>query len=267
MTIKYFKNIITALLFISITHLNAQTSHTLLMNGDSQYNNDNYVEAEELYRKAKEKESSLKSNFNLGNATFQQGRFEESIDFYLNAAGKAEDDKTRSDAYYNLGNSYFNNQNLEDAAESFKLAIKANPNNKNARYNLAYTKEIMKQVAQQQQDQQQQQDDQQGEDQENQEQENQDQNQDQQGQNQDQNEKEEQEQEEQEQKEQEQKEQEQDSTQQSQPMQFDSSRLEKQTLDSTDAKKLLQIIQEEEMKVQEKLRKFNSKRKKPDKDW
>ena len=50
-------------------------------------------------------------------------------------------------------------------------------------------------------------------------------------------------------------------------MQFDSSRLEKQTLDSTDAKKLLQIIQEEEMKVQEKLRKFNSKRKKPDKDW
>ncbi len=261
MILKYFKYIISTLFCLCTINLSAQSSHTLLMDGDSQYASDNYLEAEELYRKAKEKESNLKSNFNLGNATYQQGRFEEAIDFYLNAAGKAEDNNVRSDAYYNLGNSYFNNQKLEEAAESFKQAIKINPNNKNARYNLAYTKEIIKQVAQQQKEQQQQDQDQgesqDQEDQENQDQENQDQNQDQSGENQDQNEKEEQEQ----------KEQEQDSTQQSQGMQFDSSRLEKQTLDSTDANKLLQIIQEEEMKVQEKLRKFNSKRKKPDKDW
>ena len=48
---------------------------------------------------------------------------------------------------------------------------------------------------------------------------------------------------------------------------FDSTRLDKQELDSIDAQKLLQIIQSEELKVQERLRKFNSNRKKPDKDW
>jgi len=260
MTLKNFKYIIFLTIGLNGLMLNAQTSHTLLMDGDGQYTSNNYVEAEELYRKAKEKESTLKSNFNLGNATYQQGRFEEAIDFYLNAAGKADDDNIRSDAYYNLGNSYFNNKNLEEAAGAFKQAIKANPNNKNARYNLAYTKELLKQIAQQQQEQNQEQNQENQENQDQEQKQEQEEQGDQNGQNQDQKEKEEQE-------EQEQEEQEQDSTQQSQPMQFDSSRLEKQTLDSTDAKKLLQIIQEEEMKVQEKLRKFNSKRKKPDKDW
>ncbi|MBT8232646.1 MAG: tetratricopeptide repeat protein [Saprospiraceae bacterium] len=238
-----------------------QTAHKHLMEGDNAYTNNDYIAAEENYRKAKEKESSLKSNFNLGNATYKQERFEEAIDYYLNATNKAKNVSEKSSAFYNLGNSYFQNQEFEKAVDAYKRSIKADPKNKDARYNLSYTKEILKQLAQQQQQQQNQ--DQQNQDQNDQQekseqdQQNQEQNQ---GENQDNTEKEEQE-------EQEQKEQPQDSTQQSQPMSFDSSRLDKQSLDSLDAQKLLQIIQDEEMKVQEKLRKFNSKRKKPDKDW
>lgn len=241
------------------SNVNAQNAHEYLQDGDDQYNANNYITAEIYYRKAKEKESTLKSNFNLGNATYQQGRYEEAIEYYQNATSKAIDSNTKSDAFYNLGNAYFNNQKLEEAADAFKKAIRENPNNKNARYNLAYTKEMLKQMAQQQQQDQSQQENQ---DQQNQDQQNQDQqnNQDQQGNNQDQNEKKEEE-------EQKQEEQKQDSSQQSQPMSFDSSRLDKQSLDSIDAQNLLKIIQDEEMKVQEKLRKFNSKRKKPDKDW
>ena len=58
-----------------------------------------------------------------------------------------------------------------------------------------------------------------------------------------------------------------DSLNRNNPSSFDSTRLEKQELDSTDARKLLEIIQNEELKVQEKMRKFNSNRKRPVKDW
>lgn len=253
-------SVISYLGFLNISV--AQNAHDYLQDGDDQYNANNYLNAEIYYRKAKEKESTLKSNYNLGNATYQLGRYEEAVEYYQNATAKANDKLTRSDAYYNLGNAYFNNQKLEEASEAFKNAIKENPANKNARYNLAVTKEMLKQMAQQQQQQQNQDQQDNQEQQENQEQQDQEQqnDQNQQGENQEQEEKENEEQEKQE-------EQEQDSTQQSQPMSFDSSRLDKQSLDSIDAQNLLKIIQDEEMKVQEKLRKFNSKRKKPDKDW
>ena len=58
-----------------------------------------------------------------------------------------------------------------------------------------------------------------------------------------------------------------DSQQNNKQSQFDSTRLEKQGLDSIAAAKLLEIIQNEEQKVQEKLRKYNSTRKRPEKDW
>lgn len=256
-------NYLYLLLLLSPLTLLGQSSNELLQDADRNYQNENFGAAEELYRKAREKESDLASNFNLGNTTFKQERYEEAIEHYLNATRKADSKSKNSDTHYNLGNAYFQNQQLEEAVEAYKQAIRLNPENEEAKYNLAYTKELMKIMQQQQQDQQQDQQqenqdensEEQQENQEQQDQENQEQNSDQQQENQDK---------------QEQQESEQDSSQQQQepqPGTFDSTRLEKQTLDSLDAAKLLQIIQSEERKVQEKLRKYNSNRKKPDKDW
>lgn len=258
------RSIFSFLLFLSLTFsLQSQSAHKHLMDGDKYYSDQDFSNAELSYRKAKEKNNDLKSNYNLGNSTYNQERFEESIDYYMNASSKAVDPNIKSDAYYNLGNAYFKNQDFEKALEAYKASVKNNPSNKEARYNLANTSEVLKQIAQQQQQQQQNQ----NQDQENQDQQEQD-NQDQQEQeNQDQQDQESQDQ--QDQNEQDRQEEKKDSTDQQNidPSQFDSTRLEKQSLDSLDAQKLLQIIQDEELKVQEKLRKFNSKRKKPDKDW
>ncbi len=240
----------------------SQTSSELLREGDARYLENNFAAAEEAYRKARQEESTLASNFNLGNATFKQERYEEAIEHYLNATRKTQNNTSSSDTYYNLGNAYFQGQQLEEAIEAYKQAIRLDPTNKEAKYNLAYCKEMLKMAQQQQQDQQQQQ--QQQQDQENQEQQDSEEQQDQE--NQDQQESDE-EQENQEQQEQEESEQDSTQNQDMSEGQFDSTRLEKQTLDSLDAAKLLQIIQSEERKVQEKLRKYNSNRKKPDKDW
>jgi len=240
-----------------------QTSSELLREGDANYLENNFPAAEESYRKARQAESTLASNFNLGNATFKQERYEEAVEHYLNATRKTEDNKTSSDTYYNLGNAYFQGQKLDEAIEAYKQAIRLDPTNREAKYNLAYSKEMKKMAQQQQQEQQQ--DQQQENSDEQQENEDQEQSEDQQENQDPQDSDQEQDQEEQE----DQQESEQDSTQNqdASEAQFDSTRLEKQTLDSLDAAKLLQIIQSEERKVQEKLRKYNSNRKKPDKDW
>lgn len=227
----------------------SQSSHKLLQKGDQSYRVGDFENAESYYRKSAEKDNNLKSNFNLGNTTYQLERYEEAIDHYLSSTRKTKTVEEESKAFYNLGNAYFKQQNLQEALNAYKQSIRIDNKNDKARYNLAMVKEILKRM--QKEEKQNQQNQEQNQDQEN----NQEQNQDQQGE----------EQENQEQNK-DQSESQKDSTQQIESN-FDSSRLEKQNLDSLDAAKLLQIIQNEEQKVQEKLRKFNSNRNKPDKDW
>lgn len=237
-----------------VTSIYSQSENKLLVDGDSHYLNNNYQEAESSYRKAKLKESSLEVNHNLGNTTYMQERYEEAIEYYMTASKKTNDKEASSDIFYNLGNAYFGGQDIEKAIEAYKQAIRLNPANKEAKYNLAVCKEILKNMQQQEQ---QNQENSEGENEDKEEQENEEQS-DQENDQQENSEDQENEQE---------SEQKQDSTQQAQEASFDSTRLEKQTLDSLDAMKLLQIIQNEEQKVQENMRKYNSNRKKPNKDW
>ena len=243
--IKYLIFIVS-IFTMSINDTSCQTTHDLLKAADANYKAEDYPQAEIYYRKADSNGPKFASKFNLGNSIYQQGRYEESVEFYDASTAKADDNINVSNAHYNKGNALFEQQQYYKAAEAYKEAIRTNSENKNAQYNLAMTKEVIKQIQQQQQEQEQQQDS------ENQDQQNQEQ---QDGDSENQNQEQQEEQPEQ-----------QDSTIQNQS-QFDSTRLEKQSLDSLDAAKLLQIIQSEEQKVQEKMRKFNSNRKKQDKDW
>lgn len=244
----------------------AQTAHALLRDGDAYYEEGMYVEAEEVYRKSKIASPSLNSDYNLGNSLYNQERYEESIEAYQLAVQRADDNALNSDIYYNMGNAYMGAQDLEQAIDAYKKAILENPNNVDAKYNLVIAKEIDKMQKQEQHEkdcQNPQPSDEQGEKSEEQEKKDGDQADQQPPQepNEDEEENEEEENEDQEEK--------QDSSamEEGEGTPFDSTRLEKQTLDSLDAVKLLEIINSEEQKVQEKLRKFNSNRKKQDKDW
>ena len=261
----YILLVTVCVITVGLTPSYAQSSGKLLREGDAAYKKEDYSSAELSYRKARQEESNLASNFNLGNSTYQQERYEEAAEHFMNATRNSSGDIEKSDTYYNLGNAFFNAQKIDEAIEAYKQAIRLNPDNQEAKYNLTYLKLMQKAQDQQQQQQQenQEKDQDQQENQEEQDQENQNQeNQEEQNQQQQDGDSGEQEQ-------QEEQESEQDSTSQQDAGEanFDSTRLEKQTLDSLDAAKLLQIIQSEEQKVQEKLRKFNSNRKKPDKDW
>lgn len=225
-----------------------QSAHKLLRQGDRAYSDEQYDAAEERYRKSIDKKFSAKGVYNLGNSIYEQDRFEEAVSHYEQAVQNTGDDVSRAEALYNLGNAQLQSGQLEDAISSYKDAIRLNPGDDDFRQNLYKAKLLRREQQQQQQEQQQesQQDNQENSDE--QEQSQQQQQQQDQGENQEEN-------------------------QQSSSADIDNEGgdtpqpEETQELSKEDAEKLLQVIENEEKNVQEKLRKLSSNKKKPKKDW
>lgn len=244
---------------ISLSSLIGQSAHSLLRGGDDAYDKGNYATAEEDYRKASEEKPSFKSDYNLANTLYKQDRFEEATQYYQSALPRMKDGTDKAQAYHNLGNSLFEEQKLKESIEAYKQALRISPKDMDTKYNLQKTKQLVKMQEQQQQEQQQQ-DQEDQEDQEKKEQEEQEkQDQEDQGDQDQENEKEE-----------EQKDQDDDQSDKEASDQEGSSNTgeeDKQELDKEDALKLLQVIENEEKKVQEKMRRIQDGGKKPEKDW
>ena len=70
---------------------------------------------------------------NLGTAYGELGKYEEAIESYKQAIRIDPDD---AKGHYNLGNTYFKSGKYKEAIESYKQAIRINPDYANAHYNL-----------------------------------------------------------------------------------------------------------------------------------
>lgn len=220
----------------------SQTTHKLLREGNKAYKEDDFAKAAEDYYKALAKDpSNIKGKFNLGNATYKNDGYDEAVQHFSSAAELAKDNQTKADAYYNLGNSLFKKaqaeegKGLEKSVEAYKNSLRLNPKDMDTKKNLALTQRLIQMQQQEQEQQQQQEDQEQQEEQEQQEQEEQEQQQQQQSQ--------------------------QKKEEQEQPQE------QPKDLSKEEALELLKIMDDEEKKVQEKMRKAKGNGKKPDKDW
>ena len=244
--------------------LPGQSAHRLLREGNEAYKEDAYVGAEEAYRKSLESKGTTRAHYNLGNAIYQQGRYEEAVRRYEHVAEYAEEPGVRAQAYHNMGNAHFQAQAYEKSVEAFKNALREQPGDRSTQYNLAQAQRQLKMQQQQQQQQQQQeendqekqdqdqqqQQDQQQPDQEQQQQNNQQQQNQQPSEGEDQNPSEE------------------EAAQQQQGQSDQQQPLEKRELSEEEARRLLRIIEEEELQVLEKLRKAEKGQPiKKEKDW
>ncbi|THD70022.1 tetratricopeptide repeat protein [Robertkochia marina] len=239
---------------------------------------ENFVEAEAKYRKAIAKsQKNTAAPYNLGNAYYNKKSMGEAFMRYKEAGESAETKAERHKVFHNMGNVFMKNKEYQKAVETYKQALRNDPTDEETRYNLALAKEMLEKEQQQNQqnqddqnqdnqdnkdNQDQQQQQQQDQDQQNQDQQNQDQ-QEQEGdpndQGQDQQDKKDEgegEQEEQQQKKPEQGE--------GQPQQPRQSQLSPQQI-----KNILEAMNNEEKKVQEKMnaKKVKGIPVKSEKDW
>ncbi|NPD44146.1 tetratricopeptide repeat protein [Lentimicrobium sp. L6] len=235
----------------------AQSDKKLVRQGNKEFQNGNFNEAEINYRKALDKNPQKQSaQFNLGDALYEQENYEKAAEVFANSSVEKISNFEKSNTAYNLGNSFLKGGKLNESIAAYKQALKFNPENEEARYNLEYARQ--KQAQQEQQNQDQNKDDKQDQDKDK-----QDQNQDQQEQNKDQ--------QEQNQDQQQQDQQNQDQQQQDQQnQQGNQNEQQAQKISKKDAERMLEALKNNEKKTLEKLKKEkkkNAKVIKSEKDW
>lgn len=134
----------------------SQKENAMLRQGNKDYQNGKFADAEKAYRKALEiNKESFPGQFNLGTAMYRKGNYKEAGSLYGAMAGKELDKDTRSRVLHNLGNSLLEDKQYEKSIAAYKNALLSNPSDLDTKYNLEYAKMMLKkQQQQQQQDQQ-----------------------------------------------------------------------------------------------------------------
>ena len=99
-------------------------------------NHQRYSQAQTILEKLQAKSGvGAQVGYNLGNVLYKQGHFDQAQAAYTQAGLKLNQ-KEKSKAFYNLGNTAFMQDQYEQAIDAYRGALKLNPKDKNAKYNL-----------------------------------------------------------------------------------------------------------------------------------
>lgn len=115
----------------------AQTAATYVLKGNELYNQSQFDQAEIQYRMALETDpKNVTAKYNLANALQKQKKYNEALTILEELSASATDKNLRSTTYYNQGVAHTKLKNLESSIESYKNALRINPDDKQARENL-----------------------------------------------------------------------------------------------------------------------------------
>ncbi len=120
--------------------------------GNQAFDQQDYARALKAYKTAQvEGPDRAEPYYNAANAYYRQSDYQQAR-LQAQAARRHADDDLAQQNFYNMGNAYFNSQQFKQAAEAYKQALRLNPADRDAKYNL----ELALQQLQNRQDQQQQ---------------------------------------------------------------------------------------------------------------
>jgi tetratricopeptide (TPR) repeat protein len=124
---------IIALLFLQVGWIGSWSR--LVKRGNEHYRSGDYNAALETYRSAVNARDDALAQYNFGAALYKIKQYEQAANAFRRALD-AKDAQLRAQAYYNLGNTHIQLNDLEGAVGAYKSALRLNPNHQNAKYNL-----------------------------------------------------------------------------------------------------------------------------------
>ena len=159
-TIKY---IVVALLTLFVCgEVSAQQmkERGLVRKGNRQFKREQFEKSVDSYQRALQHDStSFEAKYDLASALYRTERYEKAEKTLLGIVNDTtRTELERGEVAYNLGNTQFAQQKYKEALSSYRQAMRCNPNDEDAKFNYAFTKRLIQQQEQQQEQQQQNQD-------------------------------------------------------------------------------------------------------------
>ncbi|MDO8368840.1 MAG: tetratricopeptide repeat protein [Saprospiraceae bacterium] len=161
---KYLHVNIFCLSILWMNTVIAQSTHTPLRKGDRAYDRELYKAAEKEYRTAADRDmGNPQAVYNLGNTLYQQGKFEDAEERFLQVTNHTKTPAHRADALHNLGNAFLKQRKYKEAVRAYEESLRVCPADLGAKQNLQMAKKKLQEEEQkdkekQQQKQQQEQD-------------------------------------------------------------------------------------------------------------
>lgn len=142
------------MLLLAFQDATAQTDRKLIRQGNRQFRNQHYEEAEATYRKASAANAqNPEAQYNLGCALMAQQKDSMAMKCFQNSAQLHTDKQRKAQAYHNMGVILQQKKQFGEAAEAYKAALRNNPKDNETRYNLALCLKQMKNQPKQNQNQ------------------------------------------------------------------------------------------------------------------
>ena len=150
-TISIRYSYLTLLIFMTLFVGTAQEvdlqlieSNAYVFEGNSIVGED-FIEAEKKYRIAvSTKQNNVAGSFNLGNAYYNSKLYDEALLRHLGAVENSITKAEKHKAHHNIGNILMQKKQCKEAVSAFKNALRNNPSDDETRYNLALAQECAK---------------------------------------------------------------------------------------------------------------------------
>ena len=127
----------------------------LVRKGNREFKREHFEKSVDSYQRALQHDSTcFEAKYDLASALYRTERYDKAEKTLLSIVGDStRTEKERGEVAYNLGNTQFAQQKYKEALSSYRQAMRCNPNDEDAKFNYAFTKRLIQQQEQQQQQQ------------------------------------------------------------------------------------------------------------------
>lgn len=127
----------------------------LVRKGNREFKREHFEKSVDSYQRALQHDTTcFEAKYDLASALYRTERYDKAEKTLLSiVSDSTRTELERGEVAYNLGNTQFAQQKYKEALSSYRQAMRCNPNDEDAKFNYAFTKRLIQQQEQQQQQQ------------------------------------------------------------------------------------------------------------------
>ena len=127
----------------------------LVRKGNREFKREQFEKSVDSYQRALQHDTAcFEAKYDLASALYRTERYDKAEKTLLSiVSDSTRTELERGEVAYNLGNTQFAQQKYKEALSSYRQAMRCNPNDEDAKFNYAFTKRLVQQQEQQQQQQ------------------------------------------------------------------------------------------------------------------